>query len=377
MASKTCRGSNRRMKGCPDVFRDGGYGGIGWSGARIMLPKSGILPPTKPAAPPGRTEDHKRCKDIAGIYAPRLVPRHGSGGDKGRRSRTHAAGAHRGGAVGDRRRRMWGVGGRCNRAAIGDMRNVVNGFIGHTDHAFMDSDRDGRWPIPVGVKYETFVKIPKALHQQGADSKPIAPDKLAGLMSINRHTVRGNLVFLASVGMAKRKKPRLYRLTARGIKYAKAHVAGDAKAIKRSSLDMIKKSHLRSLLDMLDTGSPEQGEIYAWIKAKGRYPDGRGTGGMHPPPVRGPERCCAYSPMPAWYPSRWPANPDRYNANQRRRKENGKDAVRRPRPARRRDPHGIRRPSEPPPLITPPPPPPPQARRRDPHGIRRPWAGYP
>ena len=178
---------------------------------------------------------------------------------------------------------MWGVGGRCNRAAIGDMRNVVNGFIGHTDHAFMDSDRDGRWPIPVGVKYETFVKIPKALHQQGADSKPIAPDKLAGLMSINRHTVRGNLVFLASVGMAKRKKPRLYRLTARGIKYAKAHVAGDAKAIKRSSLDMIKKSHLRSLLDMLDTGSPEQGEIYAWIKAKGRYPDGRGTGGMHPP----------------------------------------------------------------------------------------------
>ena len=147
----------------------------------------------------------------------------------------------------------------------------------------MDADRDGRWPIPVGVKYETFVKIPQELHKHGADSKPIRPAKLADLMSINKQTIGGNLAFLASVGIVKRAKPRSYKLLSLGTKYAEAHATGDDRAIKRVTLNMIRKSHLRSLSDMLNTGNPEWDEIYAWIKTKGRYPDGRGTGGMHPP----------------------------------------------------------------------------------------------
>ena len=147
----------------------------------------------------------------------------------------------------------------------------------------MDKDRDGRWPIPVGVSYETLIKIPQELYKHGADSKPIRPAKLADLMSINKQTIGGNLAFLASVGIVKRAKPRSYKLLSLGAKYAEAHAAGDDKSIKKVTRNMIKKSHLRSLLDMLDTGNPEQDEIYAWIKAKGRYPDGRGTGGMHPP----------------------------------------------------------------------------------------------
>ena len=167
---------------------------------------------------------------------------------------------------------------RCRRAE-----KAVNGFIGSTDRVFVDKDRDGRWPIPVGVSYETLIKIPQELYKHGADSKPIRPAKLADLMSINKQTIGGNLAFLASVGIVKRAKPRSYKLLSLGTKYAEAHAAGDDRSIKKVTRNMIKKSHLRSLLDMLDTGNPEQDEIYAWIKAKGRYPDGRGTGGMHPP----------------------------------------------------------------------------------------------
>ena len=88
---------------------------------------------------------------------------------------------------------------------------AVNGFIGRTDHVFVDKDRDGRWPIPVGIKYETFIKIPQELYKHGADSKPIRPAKLADLMSINKQTIGGNLAFLASVGIVKRAKPRSYK----------------------------------------------------------------------------------------------------------------------------------------------------------------------
>ena len=160
---------------------------------------------------------------------------------------------------------------------------AINGFIGRADRILVKIDHDDRWPIPVGIKYETFVKIPQELHKHRANSKPIRPAKLADLMSINKQTIGGNLAFLASVGIVKRAKPRSYKLLSLGTKYAEAHAAGDDRAIKRVTLNMIRKSHLRSLSDMLDTDNPEWGEIYAWIKAKGRYPDGRGTGGMHPP----------------------------------------------------------------------------------------------
>ena len=173
--------------------------------------------------------------------------------------------------------------GRRHRSRYRRFGNAVNGFIGRTDHILVKNDRDARWPIPVGIRYETFIKIPQELYKHGADSKPIRPAKIADLMSINKQTIGGNLAFLASVGIVKRAKPRSYKLLSLGTKYAEAHAAGDDRAVKRVTLNMIRKSHLRSLLDILDGGNPEWDEIYAWIKAKGRYPDGRGTGGMHPP----------------------------------------------------------------------------------------------
>ena len=50
---------------------------------------------------------------------------------------------------------------------------------------------------------------------------------------------------------------------------------------------MIRKSHLKSLSDMLEINKPDLAKIYAWIKAEGRHSDGSSTGGMHSQPSTG------------------------------------------------------------------------------------------
>ena len=137
--------------------------------------------------------------------------------------------------------------------------------------------------MPNSLKYDTFIKIPRILHQQGANFEPISPAKLASLTSIGRQSIMNNLAFLVSVGIVKKINPQSYVLTPLGTAYAKAHAAGSDELLKSASLDMIAKSHLKSLADMLDLNNPTLDEVYAWIKTAGRYPDGDGVGGMHPP----------------------------------------------------------------------------------------------
>ena len=272
---------DERMLGT--VFDDGRYDEIDKFGARIILPKPDILLSTKLAALPNRAKDHKRYKDIADIYA--LIWY--SGMDLVEMK----AGVLRHVPQARIEKVLLGIGDADYEgaaAAIGattdDVRNVIRGFAGPGIPGPADADGGGRWPIPKSVGYETFIGIPKALHRQRADSKPISADRLARLTSISKRTTEGNLAFLTSVGIVERRGSRSYVLTPLGSAYARAHAAGDGGAsIKDASLDMITKSHLRSLSDILDTGNPERDEIYAWIKARGGYPDGHGPGRMCPP----------------------------------------------------------------------------------------------
>ena len=264
------------------VFEDGMYDRIDEFDAKIMLPKPDILLSTKIAALPNRTKDHKRHKDVADIYA--LVWY--SGMDPAKMK----AGVLRHMPQADIEKALLEISdteyenaANAIEVAADDMRDAIRSFIGHAAHAFVDTDPDSKWHMPNSLKYGTFIKIPRILHQQGASSEPISPAKLASLTSIGRQSIMNNLAFLVSVGIVKKINPQSYVLTPLGTVYAKAHAAGSDELLKSASLDMIAKSHLKSLADMLDVNNPKLDEVYAWIKTAGRYPDGDGVGGMHPP----------------------------------------------------------------------------------------------
>ena len=269
------------------VFEDGRYDEIDDFGARIRLPKPDVLLSTKMAALPGRTKDHKRLKDILDIYA--LIWYSGldmadlRSGVTGRMRPEQTERALRGIADAEYEAASDAIG-----IDAAELRNVVKGFIEYDDRASVkDAGGGAGWPVPAALGYDTFVKIPKALHQQGADSKPVSSRKLASLTSINIHNAVRNLSFLASTGAVKKLDAQSYALTSLGAAYAKAHVSGDAESIRNASLEMIRGSHLKSLADMLELSKPDLDQIYAWIKAEGRHPDGSGPGKMHYPVVTG------------------------------------------------------------------------------------------
>ena len=250
------------------VFEDGRYDEIDEFGARIMLPKPDVLLSTKLASLPNRTKDHKRVKDIADIYA--LIWY--SGVDvaemrSGVLSRVQLVQIKR--ALLGIQDAEYAEASAAIRVEADELRNVVNGFIGYRDHAYVEeTDHGDGWPIPLGIGYDTFIKIPKALHQQSADSKPISPERLAGLTSISKGNIVKNLSFLVSVGAIKKIDPQSYMLTSLGAAYAKAHASGDNESIRDASLDMIRKSHLKSLSDMLEISKPDLDQIYTWIKTE-------------------------------------------------------------------------------------------------------------
>ena len=269
------------------VFEGGRYDEIDDFGARIRLPKPDVLLSAKMAALPGRTKDHKRLKDILDIYA--LIWYSGldmaelrSGVD----SLVQPARAET--ALRGIRDAEYEAASEAVGIDAAELRSVVTGFMEYDDRASVkEADGGAGWPVPAALGYDTFVKIPKALYQQGADSKPISSRKLASLASINIHNMTKNLSFLASAGVVKKLDAQSYALTSLGAAYAKAHVSGDPESIRNASLEMIRRSHLKSLADMMELSKPDLDQIYAWIKAEGRHSDGSGPGKMHYPVVTG------------------------------------------------------------------------------------------
>ncbi len=274
-----------------EVFEGGRYDEIDEFGARIMLPKPDVLLSTKLVALPRRTKDHKRHKDIADVYA--LIWYSGTGvaamrsAVLGRLPRADVEGA------------LLGI-GDAEYAEVSDalgidadeIRRVVSGFLdrggGAPAGGGAGGGGGGGWPMPFGVSYGTFVRIPTALLRQGAGSGPIPRERLAGLTSIGARNIRGNMGFLEAVGVVERAGPRSYALTPLGVAYAGALASGDGEAVRSATLDVIRGSHLGSLSEMLDAaGGPDPAEIYAWIKAKGGHPDGSGSWGMHQPTATG------------------------------------------------------------------------------------------
>ena len=201
------------------VFEDGRYDEIDELGAKIMLPKPDVLLATKIVALSQREKDHKRHKDIADIYA--LLWYSGA-----------ALGALRDGvlryvsakivknALVNVSDEEYAIASDVLDVDTDLLKGVINTFIDScTDAAAAGtSGKDlGQWKIPYGIGYDAFIKIPKTLFQQNADTRPVSRDKIARIASLSTRVMRLNLDFLKSVGVVVDVAPSSYRLTALGL----------------------------------------------------------------------------------------------------------------------------------------------------------------
>ena len=252
-------------------------------GARFFLPTPSVLLATKIKALPGRDKDHKRHKDIADIYA--LFWYSGAPPETLESDLLHY------------------VSSKDINAALSDITEEeykkTAEALGISPYLLKDTfsiyttgiaskrmkhtqPYNTKWVMPFALGYDAFVKIPRSLFQQKADTKSVSVTQICSITSLSLRLMKANFRFLKSVGMVVDDPPRSYRLTQLGVAYAKAHAMKDKKALKQTSLEIIKNSHLKHLSDMLDL-NPECSldKIYAWIKTIGRYPDGSSKGGMH------------------------------------------------------------------------------------------------
>lgn len=265
------------------VFESNQYDEIDAFGARFFLPKPDVLLATKLKALPGRTKEHKRHKDIADIYAliwysdappPELrsnVLRHVSA--------ESIKDALSGISTEEYEETAKAL--DISPHLVKDTFDLYIGEIDSTNVARTPIDNFA-WIMPYGVSYDTFAIMLKSLFLQRADTKPISLDKLCSMASLSKRYTHNNLKFLKSGGIVVDAPPASYRLTSLGTAYAKAHELRDKKALKQTSLEIIKNSHLKSLSDTLSVHKEYNlDDIYKWIKTAGRYPDGTSAGGMH------------------------------------------------------------------------------------------------
>ena len=267
------------------VFEDGQCDQIDEFGARFLLPKPAVLLATKFKALPDRDKYHKRHKDIADIYA--LIWYSGMSPDELRSDVLRYV----------RFKDMKTALSRITEEEYEKTADALNLppnmlkdtfgiYIGNLESVSMKRTEipDSKWLMPYAIGYDAFVKISKSLLQQKADTKAVSVSKICSLTSLSTRLTVTNFKFLKSVGIVVDAAPASYRLTQLGAAYAQAHALNDTKALKQASLEVIKNSHLQLLSDMLDLNKGcSLDKIYAWIKTRGRYPDGSSQGNMHAP----------------------------------------------------------------------------------------------
>lgn len=265
------------------VFEEEQYAEVDEFGARFFLPTPSVLLATKIKALPGRNKGHKRHKDIADIYALFWysgVPPEVLESDLLR----HVSSKNINVALSDITEEEYEKTAEALGISPHLLKDTFSIYTTNIPSKKMKraEAHNSKWVMPFALGYDAFVKISRSLFQQKADTKAVSVTQICSITSLSLRLMKANFRFLKSVGMVVDDSPRSYRLTQLGAAYAKAHAMKDNKALKQTSLEIIKNSHLKALSDMLDL-NPECSldKIYAWIKTHGRYPDGSSQGNMH------------------------------------------------------------------------------------------------
>ena len=251
---------------------------------RVILPTPPVLLAMKMASLPNRTKDHKKHKDIMDMYA--LIWHSGVPLKRLRLGVSRLVSAP------DMLKAVSSIGKPDYEQAADSLgideekvKSVLSDFV----RAPAATRRDkGGWALPANMSYDRLITAIKALLVSGADQKEVEIEGLAKKVGVTADTVRRGVSFLQIVGVVESSGRNRCSLTAAGASYAGAHLDGNARQIERHTLDMISRSHLAELADVIRTSkNVTREDLYKRIKAFGSHSDGKGTGGMHAPAAAG------------------------------------------------------------------------------------------
>lgn len=247
---------------------------------RVILPTPPVLLAMKIASLPNRTKDHKKHKDIMDMYA--LI------WHSGVRLKKLRMGVSRLVSATDLLKAISSI-DKPDYAQAADslgvdeekVKSVISDFV--RAPVATRQDKSG-WALPSNMSYDRLITTVKALLVSGADQKEVEIEGLAKKVGVTAYTVRRGVSFLQSVGVVESSSRNHCSLTAAGASYARAHLDGNTRQIARHALDMINRSHLIELADVIRINkNVTREDLYKRIKAFGSHSDGKGAGGMHAP----------------------------------------------------------------------------------------------
>ena len=268
------------------IFEKKLYKTITAFGVDVLLPNPEIMLATKLNWVLQRTKDHKRIKDIADIYA--LIWYTDTNMKHLQKS---VASLITQGKINKVLSSFRDNDLKCVSKEIGvnvdQIKSVFNNFIPESELKTMSSqnhDDDQRWRIPSGVSYNTLKIILTSIYQKQGDQKIISLNDIAKTSGITRKLVAANLIFFQSINLVKGTSRSGFQFTTLGTQFVKALIQKNDEEIKNMIRKIVSETYLQDIIEHIHVHdeSISLSQLYGFIKAESRAPNGNTLGNMPP-----------------------------------------------------------------------------------------------
>ena len=174
-------------------------------------------------------------------------------------------------------------------------KNVFNSFISESELKTMslqNHDDDQKWRIPIGLSYNALKIILTSIYQKQGDQKIISLGDIVKTSGLTRRIVATNLRFFQSIDLVTGTSKSGFRFTPLGTQFAKALIQKNDEEIKNTIKTIVSKTHIKDIVDYISVRgeSISLSQLYGFIKAESRVPDGNMPGNMLPHTSQEPER---------------------------------------------------------------------------------------
>lgn len=148
----------------------------------------------------------------------------------------------------------------------------------------MTESNTTRWAIPFAVSYSKLGLIIRFIKNNDGATRFVPLKTIYNLTSINHQLLKANTSFCQITGILEGDPEKGYKLTSRGAAYAEALTLDKPELIKKTTLEIIKNSHLNDLKTFVDTEGDKVTKegFFKNVKNKGNISDGKRFGQMPP-----------------------------------------------------------------------------------------------
>ena len=253
---------------------------------KVLLPNPELMLATKLNWVLKRTKDHKRIKDIADIYA--LIWHTDT-------NMKHLQKSVASLITQDKINKVLAAFSDDDLEWVskeididaGQIKSVFNSFISESELKTMslqNHDDDQRWRIPIGLSYNALKIILTSIYQKHGDQKIIPLDDIVKTSGLTRKIVAANLKFFQSIDLVTGDSKSGFQFTPLGTQFAKALIQKNDEEIKNTIKTIVSKTHIKDIVDHISVRGENisLSQLYGFIKAESRVPDGNMPGNMLP-----------------------------------------------------------------------------------------------